>query len=88
MKRVAYTSAFTWLGLGFKRGLDMYHYEKETCKKPYMYTNLIMTGFKGLIIYTLPPFIPILLYKEFCRLEINIRKLENEKKTSFYRDIL
>jgi len=46
-----------------------------------------MHGTVGLLIYVNPVFLPFTTYKEFYRLEINIRDL-NEKKDKYYNKLL
>ena len=45
-------------------------------------------GVYGLIMYMNPPFFPFTIYKELYRLEVNIRNLEDEKKTEYYHKII
>lgn len=80
----------SWGGLGFIRGINSYKYNyyKYETNKPYIYSRSIINGFFGIIIYANPVLIPILIYKEIYRLEINLRNLENEKKSNFYNDLL
>lgn len=78
-----------WIGLGFFRGINSYEYNlnvllKYNKNKRYMYLDSFGYGIYGLLIYTIPVFLPILIYKELYRLEINIRNLENEKNSQYY----
>lgn len=79
-----------WCGLGFNRGVNSYKntYNKYDLKENYLYSNSIIYGLFGGFIYANPFFVPILIYKELYRLEINIRNLESEKKSNFYNDVL
>jgi hypothetical protein len=84
----------TWCGLGFIRGINYYKYKyykykyyKYEQKDPYMYLSLILNGLFGSIIYGNPCFLPITIYKEIYRFEINMRNIENEKKTDFYNEL-
>jgi len=65
-----------WSGLGFYRGIKHYDYNFENSKKsndnPYLYSMKLRDGFLGLFFITIP--------KEIYRLEVNIRKLKDEKK--------
>jgi hypothetical protein len=84
---ICYTS---WCGIGFVRGVNSHnfsHFKNET-KEPIIYTNSFIYGFFGLFMYANPIFLPISIYKEIYRLEVDIRNLENEKKSRFYNDIL
>ena len=82
-------------GLGFIRGLQSYKYNhnkdnkrnKHENPEPIIYINSICYGFFGICIYANPMFFPVTLYKEIYRLEVNIRKLENEKTTDFYNNV-
>jgi hypothetical protein len=87
MTIIGYTS---WCGLGFIRGINSYkynHYKYEK-KETYMYSSLILNGILGIFIYVNPILLPITLYKELYRLEINIRNIQNEKNQDYYNDLL
>jgi hypothetical protein len=79
-----------WCGLGFMRGINSHKYShnKYAKNKDYLYTNSICYGVFGIITYANPFLLPITIYKEIYRLEINIRNLEDEKQTDFYNDLL
>lgn len=79
---IGYTS---WCGLGFFRGVNYYKFYKD---KPYIYSNVFLGGVCGTFIYGTPILMPFCIYKEIYRLEINIRKLENEKNSKYYIDLL
>ena len=83
---ITYTS---WCGLGFIRGVNSYKYEKNNYEKneTFIYTNSIIHGIFGVILYGNPLLLPITIHKELYRLEINIRNLESEKNTSYYNDL-
>lgn len=76
-----YTS---WCGLGFIRGTNSYKYKKEK----YLYIDSITYGLYGTLMYANPSLLPVFLYKELYRLEINMRNLEDEKDSKFYNDLL
>jgi hypothetical protein len=83
----------SWCGIGFIRGMNYYNYKynkynKFEKKEDYLYLNLLGTGFYGLITYANPFFLPFTIYKEIYRLEVNVRNLENEKKSNCYNDII
>jgi hypothetical protein len=86
---IGYTS---WCGLGFIRGIKSYNYNykkyEESKHKPYVYLNSIVDGIFGIFIYGNPMFLPFTIYKELYRLEVNIRYLENEKKSRYYNDLI
>ena len=78
-----------WSGLGFIRGVNSYKYEhnKWEAEKPLLYSSLVGHGIVGVIFYVHPILLPFNIYKEIYRLEINIRDLENEKKSRFYNEL-
>lgn len=80
----------SWCGLGFYRGLNYYKYKNinEKIKESYLYSNSIVYGIFGIVIYGNPLFLPISIYKELYRLEVNVRNLEIEKKSTFYNNLL
>ena len=83
---IKYTvSISVWAGLGFIRGINSYNYYNN---KPYMYSSSFMHGIFGVLIYVNPVFLPFTTYKEFYRLEVNIRGLEEDKKTDYYNEVL
>ena len=73
----------SWGGLGFIRGKNSYNYEKEN----YLYVNSVCYGIYGIFLYINPFLLPFLVHKEIYRLEVNLRKLENEKKTKYYNNL-
>ena len=79
----------TWCGLGFIRGVNYYKYNKYKYdeNKTYLYSDATVDGFFGIILYANPVLLPITIHKEIYRLEINLRKLENEKKSKYYNDL-
>lgn len=85
--KLFFTGTF-WGITGYMRGLNQYEYKYKNDNKPYLYTNKITTGLWGFIIYINPCFLPLTIYKEIYRLEINLRGLENEKHTPYYNEIL
>ena len=83
-----------WPLLGFKRGMDSYDYHHSK-KHAYireqhspLFIDKIGWGICSTIAYINPCTIPFILYKEVYRLEINIRGLEDEKKTDYYNEVL
>lgn len=82
----------SWTTLGFKRGLEDYDYtynkySKNDSKKVYLYSTRIAIGLLGSIIYINPFFIPISVSREIYRLEVNVRGLEDQKKTDYYNEL-
>jgi hypothetical protein len=84
---IGYTS---WCGLGFIRGVNSYKYNhnKYEINKPYLYSSMIIDGTLGIFIYGNPFFLLFIIYKEVYRLESYMRNLEDEKKSSFYNDLI
>jgi hypothetical protein len=79
---ILYTS---WCGLGFIRGINSYHYHHMTYEKDtYLYLHAFGYGCCGLFLYANPLLIPFSVYKEIYRVEVNVRKLEHEKKGFYY----
>ena len=81
----------SWCLLGFNRGLNSYDYNydkfKSIKKESYLYISKGQHGFIGVFIYINPFLLPINIYKEIYRLEVNIRGLEEEKKTDYYNNL-
>ena len=79
----------SWCGLGFIRGINSYKYNhnKDEKKENYLYINSVCYGFFGVSIYCNPFLLPVTVYKEIYRLEVNTRNLENEKNTSYYNNL-
>jgi len=79
-----------WCGLGFMRGINShkYNYNKYEKNEDYLYINSICYGIFGITVYANPFLLPVTVFKEFYRLEINVRNLENKKKTDFYNELL
>jgi hypothetical protein len=79
----------SWSLLGCKRGLQSYDYNfrKSVHKEPYLYISKGQQGFLGIFLYINPLLVPFHLYKEMYRLEVNLRGLEEEKKTDYYNQL-
>lgn len=83
-----------WCLLGFKRGLNVYDYTYNKFnaysdkKEPYMYSTKFANGLLGVVIYVNPVLLAITIPKEIYRLEVNIRGIEDEKKTDYYNKIM
>ena len=83
-----------WCLLGLKRGLNSYDYNYSK-NKIYrnssigpLYIDKVGWGFAGIMCYLNPATFFIILYKEVYRLEVNLRGLEDEKKTDYYNEML
>lgn len=87
---IAITGCFSWCGLGFYRGRNQYKYrhDKYNINKNYLYLDAMKYGFYGVILYISPPFLPLTIYKELYRLEVNMRNLEDEKNSEYYNNII
>jgi hypothetical protein len=83
-----------WSILGFNRGVNYYNYmnkrydNNNNNNNNGLYIHKFISGSIGVILYACPIFLPITLYKELYRLEIDLRKLENEKKTHSYYSLI
>ena len=80
----------SWCGLGFYRGINKYKYNlnKYDIKKKYLYSASMINGLFGVCMYVNPAFVPIIMYKELYRLEVNIRNLQDEKNNEHYNNII
>ena len=82
-----------WPALGFYRGINSYDYNHSNNRiynsstRP-LYINKVVWGFGGIMCYLNPIGGFIGLYKEVYRLEVNLRGLEDEKKTAYYNEVL
>ncbi len=86
---LVFVSGTSWSVLGFTRGLQSYdYYHKSNPKEPYLYISKGQQGLLGIFLYINPLLVPFHLYKEMYRLEVNLRGLEEEKKTDYYNSIL
>ena len=92
-------SIFGWPALGFKRGINSYdynysnnklyrNYDKSEKAKPPLYLHKIAWGVGGIFWYLNPVSFFFVLYKEVYRIEVNLRGLEDEKKTDYYNEVL
>jgi hypothetical protein len=80
----------SWCGLGFYRGIKQYKYDidKYKIKNTYLYSDAIIKGFFGVLLYVNPVFLPFIMYKELYRLEVNVRNLQDEKNSEYYNSII
>ena len=93
---VSITMVCGWPILGFKRGLNSYDYNYshnklyshgKQIKNPF-YLDKLAGGIFSAIAYLNPVTGLIGLYKEIYRIEVNLRGLEDEKKTDYYNEVL
>lgn len=82
---ITYTS---WCGLGFIRGINNYKYNQLKFNDTFLYSNSIIYGLFGFIMYANPILLPITIHKEIYRFEINTRNIENEKKSRYYNELI
>ena len=84
-----------WPALGFKRGINSYDYNysnnrlyrhSEKMKYP-LYLDKLVWGIGGMLWYSIPVGWFLGLYKEIYRLEVNLRNIEDEKKTAYYNEV-
>ena len=75
-----------WCGLGFIRGTNSYRHHKYE-KEEYLYLNSACYGFCGILLYANPFLLPVSLYKEMYRFEVNARNLEKDKKSDYYNNL-
>lgn len=81
----------TWCGVGFMRGVNDYKYHKKQkylYTTSYLYSTSIIYGSFGTLLYANPPTAIFMMYKEIYRLEVNLRNLENDKKSDFYNRLI
>jgi len=80
----------SWSALGFKRGINSYDYSynKKFHIKQHLYLEKGIWGLTSTIAYINPCTFFFVLYKEIYRLEVNLRGLEDEKKTDYYNEVL
>lgn len=87
------TAGLSWGLLGFKRGMDDYNYsyqdrKQNNPKEKYLYSTKIYFGMFGTFIYLCPLTAFISIPKEIYRLEVNLRGLESEKNTKYYKNLI
>ena len=90
---ILFVTLWSWPVLGFKRGINSYNYNYSNNKiyKPPtrpLYLDKVCWGLAATITYINPCTFFIVLYKEVYRLEVNLRELEDEKKTDYYNKVL
>ena len=86
--------ATSWGTLGFYRGLNEYDYKFEKNKEnkyrdntPYLYSKKFSIGLLGCLVYLNPAFLILTIPTEIYRLEVNVRGMEDEKKTDRYNEL-
>jgi len=91
-KIIPLTLYASWSILGFKRGMDTYDFKynknhEKFNKKIYLYSDKMIYGVVGMFFYILPWFCLITIPKEIYRLEVNLRGIEDEKQTDYYKGL-
>jgi len=92
-KTIGVITICVWSALGFKRGMNSYDYNysnnriHKSSTRP-LYIDKSVWGGVGTLIYLNPASFFFVLYKEVYRLEVNLRGLEDEKKTTYYNEIM
>lgn len=95
---IPYTSLGFYRGINeykyhYKKDFDRYEndckkYPLDKFEKPhFFYIHSFFTGTYGLFMYVNPIFLPIFIYKELYRLEVNVRGLDEEKKERKYNEV-
>ena len=64
-----------------------FHEPEPPMKPSFFYITRMMYGLYGTSLYVVPFTGPVCLMKEFYRIEINLRNIDDEKKTKFYNTI-
>jgi len=70
-----------WLSLGMYRGIQKYNYKRN---EEYMYSDSLMYGLIGVIVYANPFLLPINLYNEIYRLEVHLRNMPTDSKNYYF----
>ena len=85
-KSIAIMIGTCWGALGFKRGINTYDNDNDSVI-PHMYTDRIISGLYGTCLYINPITFLFVIQKELYRLEVNIRNIESEKDTIYYKKL-
>ena len=86
IKNIQNVAICSWAVLGFTRGINSYDYSYKP-KLSYLYIDKCISGLGASLVYICPLTFFYVVYKEVYRLEINLRGLEDDKKTDFYNQI-
>ena len=76
-----------WSSLGFNRGMNDYEYRIQKQNEK-LYSMKIWYGVFGVMTYLNPILLIFTIPKEIYRLEVNVRNMDDEKKTNFYNSLL
>jgi hypothetical protein len=74
-----------WGGIGFIRGVQSYNYENN--KLTSLYTDCILNGVFGLLLYINPITSLFMIYKEMYRLEVKVFNIKIQKESNFYNKL-
>ena len=85
MNKKYYPLLLGWGFVGFYRGINLYDYNHN---KTVIIADKVFTGLYGGVIYANPFLLPLSIYRELYRLEINIRGLEEEKNSKKYYELI
>jgi hypothetical protein len=86
---VPYLFIKVWATLGFYRGMNVgIHKFITNGTDTGLYINTLSYGVFGFVVYANPLLLPLTIYKELYRLEVNLRNLKHEKDSKFYNSIL
>lgn len=100
MKMLKFVLPIGWGSLGIYRGIKLFDnkYQRDCkshennpkyCPKPkYFYYEYISYGVYGFFMYFFPVALIPIVMKEVYRLEVNIRNLDDEKKTDKYNELV
>jgi hypothetical protein len=77
----------SWSLLGFNRGMNDYEFRITNYNKK-IYSMKIWYGIFGVMTYLNPVLLIFTIPKEMYRLEVNLRNMDDEKKTNFYNTLL
>jgi|LauGreDrversion4_2_1035121.scaffolds.fasta_scaffold916332_1 hypothetical protein len=89
MNKTGYILSYVgWGSLGFIRGINSYTYQyKKERFESYLYLNSFGYGWCGIVFYMNPFLFPLFFYKELYRLEVDLRRLEDEKNKDYYNQL-
>jgi len=86
VKYFGYTVGAAWSSLGYKRGAE-YYTNTLNNNQEFLYVKQFQNGIFGTFAYMNPLLVMPLICKELYRLEVNIRNLEKEKQTNYYKEL-
>jgi hypothetical protein len=97
-KYAKYGTITAWSLLGVHRGIKAYdysfnkntklYYDYDKDKYRYLYSVALFYGLAGFGVYINPFLLLVTIPKEVYRLEVNLRGLEDEKKTDYFNQLI